>query len=63
MQKHFRVWYRIAIVCWLFIMCTINVLNLTMSHASTFDFVERAVVIMLVGIFSLYSISYYFDEL
>jgi len=63
MQKHYRVWYRIAIVCWLFIISTISILNLTMSYTSMFDSIERAVVILLVGIFSLYSINYYFDKL
>lgn len=63
MQKHYHVWYRIAIVCWLLVMCTINILNLSMSHTSMFDSIERAVIILLVGIFSLYSINYYFDEL
>ena len=63
MQKHYRVWYRIAIVCWLFIMSEINILDLAMPHTSTFDSIERAVVILLVGIFSLYSINYYFDDL
>lgn len=62
MQKHYRVWYRIAIACWLLIMSTVNILNLILPHTSTFDLVERAVVILLVGIFSLYSINYYFDE-
>jgi hypothetical protein len=63
MQKHYRIWYRIAIVCWLFIMSTINILNLNMPYTSSFDSVERAVIILLVGIFSLYCINYYFDEI
>lgn len=63
MQKHYRVWYRIAIVCWLFIMSTINILNFAMPHTSMFDSIEGAVVILLVGVFSLYSINYYFGDL
>lgn len=62
MQKHYHVWYRIAIACWLFIMSTIYCLNLAIYHVSTIDSIERTVVIVLVGAFSLYGINYYFDE-
>jgi hypothetical protein len=63
MQKHYRVWYRVAVVCWLLIIGTINILNLAMLHAFTFEAIEKDGVILLVGIFSLYCINYYFDNL
>ena len=63
MQKRYRLWYCIAIGVWLLIIGTINILNITMPLTFTFDVFERDAVILLVGVFSLYSINYYFDNL